>query len=380
MNRLSPPHEFVNTDPEAIEIALTSLYEEVTGDTVLPSSPVRLFISWVTDVVAQVLAMVNHAANQNIPSQAVGENLDALGELYFGKKRPQATPASVTIQFTISEAQTSAVLIPKGTRIAVSNDDIVFATEADAYVPIGDTAVTVHAVCQTAGEAGNGYLPGQVNELVDPFPYFLSCTNVTTSDGGGDAATDDEYYALMVASQDAYSTAGAIGSYKYWAKSVSTNIADVVVTSPTAGEVKLYVLMNDGTIASSEVKTAVLAACNADEVRPLTDHVEVLDPTLVSYNINLTYYLSRTATQSAAEIQAAVGLAVERYKAWQSSRLGRDINPSTLIGMLMEVEGVKRVNLTAPVFTVLSDGSDNTTPALASAGTETVTNGGYEDE
>ena len=219
-----------------------------------------------------------------------------------------------------------------------------------------------------------------MNELVDPFPYFLSCTNVTTSDGGGDAATDDEYYALMVASQDAYSTAGAIGSYKYWAKSVSTNIADVVVTSPTAGEVKLYVLMNDGTIASSEVKTAVLAACNADEVRPLTDHVEVLDPTLASYNINLTYYLSRTATQSAAEIQAAVGLAVERYKAWQSSRLGRDINPSTLIGMLMEVEGVKRVNLTAPVFTVLSDGSDNTTPALASAGTETVTNGGYEDE
>lgn len=380
MNRPSPPHEFVNTDPEAIDVALISLYEEITGETVLPASPVRLFISWVTDALAQILAMINHAANQNIPSRALGENLDALGELYFGKKRPQATPASVTIQFTISEAQTSAVLIPKGTRIAVSNYDIVFATEADAYVPIGATAVTVHAVCQTAGEAGNGYLPGQVNELVDPFPYFLSCTNVTTSDGGGDAATDDEYYALMVASQDAYSTAGSIGSYKYWAKSVSTNIADVVVTSPTAGEVKLYVLMNDGTIASSEVKTAVLAACNADEVRPLTDHVEVLDPTLVSYNINLTYYLSRTATQSAAEIQAAVGLAVERYKAWQSSRLGRDINPSTLIGMLMEVDGVKRVNLTAPVFTVLSDGSDNTTPALASAGTETVTNGGYEDE
>ena len=380
MNRPSPPHEFVNTDPEAIDVALISLYEEITGETVLPASPVRRVISWVTDALAQILAMINHAANQNIPSRALGENLDALGELYFGKKRPQATPASVTIQFTISEAQTSAVLIPTGTRIAVSNYDIVFATEADAYVPIGDTAVTVHAVCQTAGEAGNGYLPGQVNELVDPFPYFLSCTNVTTSDGGGDAATDDEYYALMVASQDAYSTAGAIGSYKYWAKSVSTNIADVVVTSPTAGEVKLYVLMNDGTIASSEGKTAVLAACNADEVRPLTDHVEVLDPTLVSYNINLTYYLSRTATQSAAEIQAAVGLAVERYKAWQSSRLGRDINPSTLIGMLMEVDGVKRVNLTAPVFTVLSDGSDNTAPALASAGTETVTNGGYEDE
>lgn len=380
MSRLTPPHEFVNTDPEAIEIALTTLYEEITGDSVLPASPIRLFISWVTDALAQILAMINYAANQNIPSQAVGINLDALGELYFGKKRPQAVPASVTMRFSISEAQASSVLIPKGTRISVSNDDIVFATEADAYVPIGSTTVSVHAICQTAGEDGNGYLPGQVTELVDPFPYYLSCTNTTTSDGGADAATDDEYYALMVASQDAYSTAGAIGSYQYWAKSVSTNIADVVVTTPTAGTVKLYVLMNDGTIASPEVKTAVLAACNADEVRPLTDHVEVLDPTQVNYNITLTYYISKTATQSAAEIQTAVDAAVERYKAWQAGRLGRDINPSTLIGMLMEVNGVKRVNLTAPAFTILADGSDNSTPALAKAGTVTVTNGGYEDE
>lgn len=380
MSRLSPPHEFVNTDPEAIDAALISLYEDITGDTVLPASPVRLFISWITDAVVQIMAMINHAANQNIPSQAVGENLDALGELYFGKTRPQAVPATVTMRFTISAAQTSAVLIPKGTRIAVSNDDIIFATAEDAYVAIGATTAQVHAICQTPGDAGNGYIAGQVTELVDPFPYYLSCTNITTSDGGSDAATDDEFYDLMVSSQDAYSTAGAIGSYKYWAKSVSTNIADVIVTSPVAGEVKLYVLMNDGTAASPEVKAAVLAACNADEVRPLTDHVEVLDPTQTNYDITLTYYISRTATQSATEIQAAVNAAIDSFKAWQAGKLGRDINPSTLIGMLMDVEGVKRVNLTAPVFTPLSDGSDNNPPALALAGTVSVTNGGYEDE
>lgn len=380
MSRQSPPHEFVNTDPEVIEMSLISLYEEITGDTVLPASPVRLFISWLTDATVQILAMINHAANQNIPSQAVGVNLDALGELYFGRQRPQAKPASVTIRFNISEAQSSSVLIPNGTRISVSSDEIIFETEADAYVAIGETSVDVHAVCQTPGESGNGYLPGQITELVDPFPYYQSCTNTTTSDGGSDAADDDEYYDFMVASLYAYSTAGAIGAYKYWAKSVSTNISDVIVTSPTAGEIKLYVLMNDGTKASPEVKAAVLAACSADEVRPLSDHVEVLDPTNTAYNITLTYYISRKATQSAAEIQSAVNAAVSRYTTWQSARLGRDINPSTLIGMLMEVEGVKRVNLTAPSFTVLSDGSDGNTPELAEVGTVSVTNGGYEDD
>jgi phage-related baseplate assembly protein len=378
--RSSIGYEFVNTDPEIVESSLISVYEEITGDTVTPSSPIRLFVSWVTDSLVQILAMINHTANQNIPSRAIGENLDALGELYFGKKRPPAKPATVTFQFTISEAQTSAVLVPKGTRIAIPNAGLIFETEEDALVPIGQTTVDVHAFCQTPGEAGNGYLPGQINELVDPFPYYQSCANTTTSDGGADAATDDEYYALMVASQDAYSTAGAIGSYKYWAKSVNTNIADVIVNSPTPGTVKLYVLMDDGTIASTEVKDAVLAACNADEVRPLTDHVEVLDPTQVQYDITLTYYISRKATQSASEIEAAVTAAVDRFKIWQGGKLGRDINPSTLIGMLMEVEGVKRVELTSPDFTILADGSDGTAPALAIVQNTSVINGGYEDE
>ena len=380
MSRLSQPHEFVNTDPEAIEAALISVYESITEDSVTPSSPIRLFVSWLTDVLAQILAMVNHAANQNIPSQAVGENLDALGELYFGKARPAATRAGVTMRFTISAPQASLVLVPKGTRVAVPSDNIIFETEADAYVAIGATTVDVHAVCQTAGKSGNAYLPGQIFELVDPFPYFLSCSNTTTSDGGSDAATDDEYYDLMLASQDAYSTAGAIGTYKYWAASVNTDIADVVVNTPNPGEVKLYVMMNDGTAAGAEVKADVLAACNADNVRPLTDQVAVLDPLPASYNIELTYYISSLSTQTSANIQAAVAAAVDRYKAWQSGKLGRDINPSTLIGMLMQVEGVKRVTLAAPTYTVLSDGSDNTTPQLATVGTVTLTNGGVEDE
>ena len=380
MSRLSPAHEFVNTDPEAIETALISIYEQISGDSVTPSSPVRLFVSWITDALAQILAMINHAANQNIPSQAIGVNLDALGQLYFGKARPAATQADVTMRFTISESQAFLVLVPKGTRITVSSSGIVFETDADAYVLIGSTTVDVHAVCQTAGESGNGYLPGQIIELVDPFPYFLSCVNTTTSDGGADEATDEEYYDLMVASQDAYSTAGAIGSYKYWAASVNTNISDVVVNTPNPGEVKLYVLMNDGTAASLEVKAEVLAACNADEVRPLTDHVEVLDPLSASYDIALTYYISRLATQSSSDIQDAVAAAVDQYKAWQAGKLGRDINPSTLISMLMQVEGIKRVSLITPVYTVLSDGSDNTAPELATAGTVTLTNGGIEDE
>ena len=178
---------------------------------------------------------------------------------------------------------------------------------------------------------------------------------------------------------DAWSTAGARGAYIYHAKKVSTAIADVLPIRPEAGCVALYVLMDDGTPANAETKAAVLAACSADTVRPLTDYVSVEDPDEVEYDITLTYYLSQDTSRAAADIQAEITEAVDAYVLWQAGKLGRDINPSELIHRLMSVEGIKRVALTKPVFRALEDGSDGVTPELASVGTVTVTNGGYED-
>ena len=122
---------------------------------------------------------------------------------------------------------------------------------------------------ETTGTAGNGYTPGQINQLVDVYDYYTSCENITTSAGGSDAPDDDEYYELMRSSMDAYSTAGATGSYIYWAKQVSTEIMDVAAVSPTPGIVKIYVLMNGGELAGEQMKAKVLSECSADERRPL---------------------------------------------------------------------------------------------------------------
>ena len=177
---------------------------------------------------------------------------------------------------------------------------------------------------------------------------------------------------------DGYSCAGARGSYEYFAKQVSTGIGDVIANSPTPGVVKLYVLMDDGTLATNEIKAAVLAACSADTVRPLTDQVFVEDAEQVTYNIAFTYYTQTGSGRSAADIQAAVNSAVQEYVRWQSGKLGRDINPSVLIGLLMRT-GIKRVVLSEPAFQVLRDDSLSV-PQVGQLGEMTVTNGGYEDE
>ena len=252
-------------------------------------------------------------------------------------------------------------------------------TTADAYVAIGETHVDVIVRCQTAGTVGNGYVAGQINTIVDVYDYYSGCTNLTESDGGSDRATDAEFYELMRMSMDAYSCAGSRGSYTYYAKQVSTEIADVIAAPPQPGFVKVYVLMNDGTIATEEVKHAVYEACSADTVRPLTDYVTVEDAEAVPYSIDLTYYVPSDTKVSAAEIAGAVDAAIDEYVGWQSAKLGRDINPSVLIQKLMAT-GVKRVELRSPTYTALHDGSGTDTPQVASVGAIEVVNGGYEDE
>ena len=372
-------YQFIPTDPDSIVEWMAAKYEELTGVTVQPGSPERLFIQWAAAVVIQERALANYAANQNLPSRAEGKNLDALAELFYTKERPGAKAATCTMRFTISGKLDFAVLIPGGTRVTDASNTLVWETAEDIYVNAGDTYADVKIRCQTKGTAGNGFVAGQINTIVDLFAYFQSCANLNESDGGGDAATDEEFYELLRLSMDGYSCAGARGGYIYWAKQVSTEIADVIAASPTPGVVKLYVLMDDGKPASKEIKDKVLAACSADDRRPLTDFVSVEDPEQAPYNVRLTYYIQDDSAVSAGALEMAVNRKVAEYVAWQSEKLGRDINPSRLISMLMET-GIKRVEVAEPAFTSLRDGSGTQAPQVAKLGTVTITAGGYEDE
>lgn len=372
-------YQFIPTDTDSVISIAVAMYEKLTGTVVHPASPEMQFIRWVSNIIIQERVLNNYTGNQNIPSRAEGENLDALAELTYLRERPESKAATCKMKFSISEAQDTAILIPAGTRITDANGTLTWETVADVYVPIGQTSAEIQAQCQTVGIIGNGYAVGQINALVDVYDYYSECKNITASEGGADRATDDEYYELMRDSMDAFSCAGARGGYIYWAKQVSTEIADVVANSPTPGVVKIYVLMEGGALAGAQMKSEVLAACSEDRRRPLTDQVSVADAEVVTYNINFTYYLQNGRTKSAAEIAAAVNEAVEQYKAWQCAKLGRDINPDELREYLYHT-GVKRIELTAPVFTSLRDGSNKTVPQVARVGTVTITNGGYEDE
>ena len=227
-------YKFVPTDSTEIVAEMTAAYEKMTGRKLQPADPDKLFIAWIADVIIQERVNQNYVGNQNIPSRAVGDNLDALGNWIYDIPRTLSQPSMCIVRFSITIAQQSVIVIPAGTRVTDVQNALVWETMNDATIAIGDTYTDTLVQCQTAGTIGNGYVPGQINTLidVDNIPYFDSCSNITDSDGGSEAQSDDNYYESMRAIVNSHSTAGAEGSYVYWAKSVTPEIADVKAICP----------------------------------------------------------------------------------------------------------------------------------------------------
>jgi phage-related baseplate assembly protein len=97
----------------------------------------------------------------------------------------------------------------------------------------------------------------------------------------------------------------------------------------------------------------VYAACNAEDIRPDTDHVFVLAPEPVGISLSVTYWIERGRATQAARIRQAVEDAVRNWERWQRSALGRDVNPSEL-NHLMVAAGAKRTEIRSPAFAALN--------------------------
>ncbi|KAA0257230.1 baseplate J/gp47 family protein [Deferribacter autotrophicus] len=364
--------DFVNVDTSKIEAEILQAYETISGKKLYPADPVRLILETVAYVVAILKNDINYTGKQNLLAYAKGEYLDKLGEL-LGVKRTGATNAITTLRFFVSEPLAFDVLIPQGTRVTPDNK-IFFETMEEAKIIAGQLSVDVQAKCQTAGAVGNGFLPGQINQIVDIIPYVDSVQNVSVSYGGSNIESDEHLRERIRLAPESFSNAGSKGAYIFHTKSAHSEIEDVSVLSPSAGVVKIVFLMKDGALPNSDLIQIVQNYLNSETVRPLTDQVIVEAPIVVSYNIDLTYYIHKDFSTLVPIIKSQVEQAVNDFIAYQKTKIGRDILPEELIGRLKQIDGVYRIQLKSPTFTeILED-------QVASAANVLITYGGLVDD
>ena len=363
--------DFLVTDTAAVEEDVFQAYMDITGRTLAQGDPIRLFLLFIAEEIVRLRNNINDTGKMNLLKYATGNNLDQLGALLRVERLP-ASAAMTTIEITLSEEQASSVTVPRGTRVSAGGA-LYFALDDDVIIPAGETTATADATCTTAGTEGNGFMPGEISTIIDPVAFVATMVNTTTAAGGSDIESDDAFRERIFEAPEKFSVAGSEGAYIYWTKTVNSNIVDVSVVSPTPGEVNVVPLLAGGEIPTQEVLNAVEEFLSADDIRPLTDNVSVIAPTASNFDIDVDYYIAPDADASA--VAANVSAAVDSYINWQTTALGRDINPSKLISMIMAVNGVKRVEVTAPAFTVVAS-----TAVAQSSGTVTINQAGSEDE
>lgn len=335
-----PEVNFLETDAETIRSQIITGFEQASGDTLAAGDPRRLFLLSIADVIIQQRTAINLAAQQNLLSYAQGGYLDALGQL-LAVERMAESKAVTTLEFTLSQALGSVYTIPAGTQ--VTNGVVTFETDEDLLIPIGETMGEVSASCTVAGPVGNDYLAGQISTIVTPMTFVSGAQNTTITTGGADAESDPDFADRIRLAPNSFSVAGPEKAYVYHAKSVSPAIIDVKVNSPTPGEVDVYVLLTDGTLPTEDTLEQIEEHLSDENIRPLTDYVVVKAPTASNYEIELHYWINQEDSSKAAQIQADVEAAVEQYRLWQQTKIGRDITPGKLL-QLVFAAGASRVD------------------------------------
>lgn len=229
------------------------------------------------------------------------------------------------------------------------------------------------------------------------------------------AEPDDDLRNRTIERIKGSSTAGGAAWYRYQTLTADERVVDALVTSPDAGQVRVAILSNEGPAikaasgsdldalgttygvtrdvlaneqdtafrarvlqaalggrgdgaASSQLLSLVDAKVQADDVRVITDTVQVVSATIVQVNVVANVYLY---PDQPAAILAGLEQSIRTAFAAEGG-LGWDLTPSWLISRL-HVQGVQRVELVSPASTAVAD----STTAVA-LGSITINLAGYD--
>ena len=345
-----PEPTFIERDANKITQEWIALYEQKTGKTLQPAQIERILIN--VGVYRENLLRIGiqEAAKQNLVNFATYPMLDYLGEL-VGVYRISAKFSKTTFEFKLDEPLTFDYTLSSCIEIESKDGKVIFKTLKAIIIPRNQLFIEIEGEAQTAGIIGNGYLQGEINNLITPIPYVTEVFNTTESLGGAEEESDEQLRQRIKEAPEQFSNAGSRGAYRFHTISAHQRIIDVAVINNQPGVVEIYPLTNTGN-PSQEIIDTVQNYLSDDKVRPLTDLVLVKLPEQIDFQItaNLTLY-------NFADIDSIQSLYIEKletYKQDLKSKLGRDIVPTQIIALLNSIYGVYKVELVSPFLQELN--------------------------
>lgn len=321
---------FFKEDPSDIEQELINLYLEMVGPC-SPGSPQNNFIKVITYILSLQQREHDIAFKKNLWRYADGEFLKELGKFKYIEPIP-AQAAQALFKVTLLSKFDFKVTIQKGLKVT-SGDGINFLLKDHLEFDIGEIEKEAIFICDHVGQKGNGYIPGQVNKLIDDSRFLKSVTNIEYTQGGSEEETEEEFRIRGREKPESYSVAGPSGAYEFWVKNLNKNIVSVYVDSPTPGTVEIFPLLKGGEIPEQTILDEVKKCLSDKTIRPLTDNVIVTKPKIYNYTLDVKYWLFETDLIDIEKSKGTIEQIINEWITITKSNLGRDILVDDLIHM-----------------------------------------------
>lgn len=148
-----------------------------------------------------------------------------------------------------------------------------------------------------------------------------------------------------------WSTAGSSAHYRFHALSADIRVRDARADSPELGRVRVAVLSTEGNgLPSVEVLDNVTNVVTSDDIRVLTDTVEVVPCDILPVDVTADIYIYHDTQEQIIET-----IRESFIKDFDETRgLGWDLTKSWIIAHLF-LDGVQRVELTSPIENIIAD-------------------------
>lgn len=148
-----------------------------------------------------------------------------------------------------------------------------------------------------------------------------------------------------------WSTAGSRAHYRFHALSSDVRVRDARADSPEPGRVRVSVLSSEGSgFPSDELLQAVRDRVASEEIRVLTDTVEVVACGVIYVDVTANIYL-----YPETQVQLMDTIRTRFLEDFDNTRgLGWDLTRSWIIAHMF-LEGVQRVELESPLENIIAD-------------------------
>jgi len=269
-----------------------------------------------------------------------GEKLDLLAETLYGIKRLEGAKPYATATFSLLKELTYDLLIPAGYELK-STDGLYSAfLQEDITINAGEISKDGVIVLDKFTESADV----KTEIPVTPLP-FLKIKQNDIFKNGSNPENDEDFKSRIKVSLADKSTAGSALTYESFALKADERIEQVNILSPGPGVVDVVYYSSE---ADNLMQTRIEETLNAEDVRPLTDKVQVKVANEINFDVD-----AEITIKEGVDSAVVLNNAISRLGSYRL-KIGEDVSIAKIISLLM-VDGVIDVQLSNPTANIEVD-------------------------